>query len=70
MKTSFIFIVLILINTTALIAEPITQLIRGVNTWLFVVIEGMLFVGFFINKMIKNMNEAIDVDFNNIKLFN
>lgn len=69
MKTSLLLIVLIVLNTTALISEPITQLIQGINIWWFLVLEFFLVIGYYINKMLKELRTHCEIDCNNLKLF-
>ncbi|MDG5490722.1 hypothetical protein [Psychroserpens sp. SPM9] len=66
MKTSIVIIALIFINTTALIAEPINQLLNGINTWLLVLAELILFLSYYINNIVKSIKKASEIDFNNI----
>ena len=69
MKTSVIIIALIFLNTTALIAEPLASLFKNVNPWIFITIETLLVMGYFVNHIIKDLNRVLKLDFNNINLF-
>jgi hypothetical protein len=69
MKTSFILIVALLLNTTLLFAEPLSALIKGVNPLFFVLIEGMLVLGYIVNKWFKNLNEACMIDYGHLNIF-
>jgi len=64
MKTSIAIIVLLFVNTTALLSEPFFALIKSINIWYLLAIEIILVLAYFINKLFKNINEAIDPDFN------
>lgn len=69
MKTSVILIILLVFNTTALIAGPIAQFSKGISSWFFVIIEAILLIGYYINTIIKELREAEKVDFDNITLY-
>ena len=66
MKTSIIIIALILLNTTALISEPLAQLIKGINPWLFVGVEIILLIAYFLNQISKDITK---MDFSDIKSY-
>ncbi|MGB3607462.1 MAG: hypothetical protein WA775_02755 [Psychroserpens sp.] len=69
MKTSLLFIILIIINTTAIVSQPITNLIQGINIWWFLGLEICLVIGYFINKALKELQTHCEIDCNNLKLF-
>ncbi len=69
MKTSFILIVALLLNTTLLFAEPLSALIKGVNPLFLVLIEGVLVLGYIVNKWFKNLNEACMIDYGQLNIF-
>ena len=68
MKTSVLLIILILFNTTALFSESIAQLVKGIDPLLFISLEVLLIVGYFINKILKDLRKTMDFDCNNLKL--
>jgi hypothetical protein len=67
MKTSVILIIFILFNTTALIAAPLAQFVKEINTWLLVGIEAVLLIAFYCNKILRDLNN-IEIDLTNLKL--
>lgn len=69
MKTSMLLLVLILFNTTALIAEPIAQLMKELNSWFLIISEAILVLIYYINLIIKDVRNKTAIDFNNLKLF-
>lgn len=69
MKTSLLLLILIVINTSAIISEPITKLIQGVNIWWFLGLEICLVIGYYINKTIKELQTHCEIDCNNLKLY-
>ena len=69
MKTSLLLIVLIVINTSALISQPINNLIQDISVWWFLGIELCLILGFYINKTIKDLKSHCELDCNNLKLY-
>ena len=68
MKTSLLLIILIILNTTVIISEPITKLINQINTWWFIGLELVLIIGYYINKLLKDLRSDCEIDCNNIKL--
>lgn len=69
MKTSIILIALIFLNTSALIAEPIANLLRGVNVWLLLGIEALLLIGYYVNSIIRDIRKVSEIDLSNLKLY-
>lgn len=65
MKTSIILITLILLNTSVLISEPLAQMVKGINTWLFVGLEIVLLIVYFMNQIIKDIKK---IDFSDVNL--
>ena len=63
MKTSIIIIAAILLNTTLLVAEPLSALIKGINPWILVGIESILVCGYFLNRWFGDLNKACTMDF-------
>lgn len=68
MKTSLLLIILIIFNTTLIVSEPITKLINQINTWWFIGFEFILIIGYYVNKVIKDLKSNCEIDCNNIKL--
>lgn len=64
MKTSILLIVLIFLNTSIIISESITILIQNINIWWFIVLELLLLIGFYVNKIIKDLKSDCEMDFN------
>lgn len=69
MKISIILIALIFLNTSALIAEPIANLLRGVNVWLLLGIEALLLIGYYVNSIIRDIRKVSEIDLSNLKLY-
>ena len=69
MKTSIILIALIIINTTALLSEPLSQLVNGIDSWLFVGLEILLISVWFIHNFLKSLKTIADIDLSEIELF-
>ena len=69
MKTSIILIALILLNTSALLAEPIASLLKGVNVWLLLGIEAFLLLGYYVNSVLRDLRKVSEIDLSNLKLF-
>lgn len=68
MKTSIVLLVLIVCNTSALFSVTIAGLIKSVNPWLFIGLEILLLIGYFINNIIVETRKAIAVDCNHLDL--
>ncbi len=62
MKTSFILIVALMLNTSLLIAESLSFLVEGINTWIFIVFEGLLLAVYFLNKWIADLSKDFMLD--------
>lgn len=69
MKTSIIILFLLVFNATAIFAEPISQLVSGINTWILVVIEAVLGLGYWIINIVKDLNKAFEIEFNEIRFY-
>ena len=69
MKTSLILITALVLNTTLLFAEPLSTLLKGVNPLFLVLIEGVLVLGYIVNKWFKNLNEACMIDYGHLNIF-
>lgn len=69
MKTSIIIIAALLLNTTLLVAEPLSTFVKGISPGIFMGIEAFLLFGYFINKWIKDLNNACSIDFGNLDIF-
>ncbi len=69
MKTSIILIAALLFNTTLLMAEPLSELVKGINPWILVGLEIILVSGFFIHTWLKELNKACSIDFGYLNIF-
>jgi len=69
MKISIILIALLLLNTSALLAETIGKLLTNINTWVLVLIEVLLIVSYFVNSFIRGIHKVSKIDMNNLNLF-
>lgn len=69
MKTSIIIIVLLVFNATAILAEPISQFISGINTWILILVEALLAVGYWVNNILKDINKAFKIELNDIGFY-
>lgn len=69
MKTTSILIVLLFLNTTALMAEPLAQFIQGINTWILIAVETLLFAVYYIINIIKSVRKAFEIDLSDLKLY-
>lgn len=69
MKTSLFIIILIVLNTTALISEPLTALLAHINSWWLIGFEIVLISSYFINKTVKDLQSHCEIDCNNLRLY-
>ncbi len=67
MKASVILIIFILFNTTALLAEPLAQFVKEINTWFLLGIEVVLLIAYYFNKILKDLDN-IEIDLSDLKL--
>lgn len=69
MKTSMIIIVALFLNTTLLIAEPLSALVQGINPFVLLGIEATLVLGFFTNKWLKDLDKACTLELDGLNIF-
>jgi len=69
MKTSIFIIVALLLNTTLLVAEPLSTFVRGINPFILIGIEVALVLGYFANKWLRDLNKACTLDFGYLNIF-
>lgn len=62
MKTTLVLIALIFLNTSALLSEPIAQIVSGINTWVFVAIEVVLFFILFVHQSLKGLHTLSQIE--------
>ena len=63
MKTSLLLIILIVLNTTALISEPLTNLVSGISSWWFIGAELFLLAGYFTHRIVKDLKKQCETIF-------
>lgn len=69
MKTSIVLLALIILNTSALLSEPLAALVKGINPWVLIAIEIMLLLIFYANAQLKGLNEISNIDLSGVELF-
>lgn len=69
MKTSMIIIAALLLNTTLLVAEPLSTFVKGIDPFILFGVEALLILGFFANKWLKDLNKACTIDFGYLDIF-
>ena len=69
MKTSFLLLIAIFLNTTLLLAEPVSLLVQGVNPLILVIVEAFLVFGYLANKWIKEFRDACELELGDLNLF-
>lgn len=69
MKTSIVIITALLLNTTLLVAEPLSTYVKGINPFILIGIEVALVLGYFANKWLRDLNKACTMDFDYLNIF-
>ncbi|QCX01595.1 hypothetical protein FGM00_16305 [Aggregatimonas sangjinii] len=69
MKTSIIIIVALLLNTTLLIAEPLSTIVKDINPLVLLGIELVLLLGYVLNKWLKELHSACAIDLGYLNIF-
>ena len=69
MKTSLLLLIAILLNTTLLMAEPLSTLVRHVDPLILILLEGILILGYFANGFFRDFSKAVEIDFGHLKIF-
>lgn len=69
MKTSMIIIIALLLNTTLLVAEPLSAIIKGTNPFLFIGIEAFLLLGYFANQWLRDLHKACAIELGHLNIF-
>jgi len=69
MKTSMLIIAALLLNTTLLVAEPLSTFVKGINPFIFIGIEVALVLGYLANKWFRDLNKACTLDFGYLNIF-
>ncbi|MRI00787.1 hypothetical protein GH721_09640 [Kriegella sp. EG-1] len=69
MKTSIVLLFLIILNTSALLSEPLAVIVKDLNPWFLVVLEVVLLLFFYLNNQLRGLNELANIDLSDIELF-
>lgn len=69
MKTSIIIIAALLLNTTLLVAEPISAFVKNINPLLLLGIEAFLLIGYLANKWLRDLHKACAIDLGCLNIF-
>jgi len=69
MKTSFLLILALFVNTTLLLAEPVSELLVSISIWPFVVLEILLFLGYYLNASLNELRTETRPDFSSLNIF-
>ena len=69
MKASLIIIILLTLNTSAILIEPISVFVKGINTWILVVIEFVLGIIYYINWMLKDIRKSFEIELNRLNFY-
>lgn len=69
MKTSIIIIVALLLNTTLLIAEPLSTIVKDINPLVLLGIEVILLFGYLLHKWLTELHKACTIDLGYLNIF-
>lgn len=69
MKTSMIIVAALLLNTTLLVAEPLSTFVKGINPFILIGVEALLVLGYFVNKWLRDLNKACTVNLGYLDIF-
>ena len=69
MKSYIVLLVLLVLNTSALLSEPLAALVKGISPWLLVIVEIVLLLTFYINNQLKGLKEIAKIDLSGIDLY-
>ena len=69
MKTSLVLIVGIILNTSALLAEPLSQLVNGIDYWIFIALEVILILTLYVHHILRGLHTINQIDYKDINLF-
>lgn len=69
MKISMIILAALLVNTTLLVAEPVSNFIKGIDPLVLIGLEAILILGYFANKWVQDLNKACTIDFGCLNIF-
>ena len=69
MKTSIILIAALFLNTTLLVAEPLSVFVKAINPYVLIGIEAFLILVYVANCWFKNFNKACTISLGYLNVF-
>ncbi|PKA98453.1 hypothetical protein B0O79_2139 [Flavobacteriaceae bacterium MAR_2009_75] len=69
MKTSLIFLLALVLNTTLIFAEPLLTFVQAINPVFLIILEGALLGGYAINRFLGDFSKAVEISFDSIEVF-
>ena len=69
MKTSFILIIALFINTSLLLSQPLLVLAEKINSWMLIALELTLLLVWFTIKTVKDLHNDLEIDLNDLEVF-
>ena len=69
MKTSLLLLIAIFLNTTLLLSDPLSAIVAEINTWVLLAIEAVLLCGYYLNRIVKELREACELDLGDLNVF-
>lgn len=69
MKTSMIIIVALFLNTTLLVAEPLSAFVKEINPFILIGVEAVLLLGYFVNRWLRDLHNDCIIDLGHLNIF-
>jgi hypothetical protein len=69
MKTSLLILILLTVNTTTIFAKPMSLFIERIDTWILVLLEVLLLIGYFANNILKDINKTLEIELNGLNFY-
>lgn len=69
MKTSIIIFAALLLNTTLLIAEPLSVFVKSIHPAVLMGTEAFLVLGYYINSWLKELRKECSIDLGNLDIY-
>lgn len=69
MKTSILLLIAIFLNTTLLLSDPLSTLVAKINIWVLLSIEAVLLGCYYLNRIVKELRDACELDLRDLNVF-
>lgn len=69
MKTSLILLLALILNTTLIFSESLLSFVQAIHPAVLFFVEGVLIIGYFVNRFVGGFSQAIEISFDSIEVF-